>query len=141
MLKTSISMRKIDKRSNCPISYTMDFFGDKWTFLILRDIALKGKCFYKEFLEAGEGIATNVLSDRLKMLESEGIILSKKYEKLKTMKTYSLTEKGKALIPILIEIIIWGGTYDKDTGAPKEFLENAINDREKVIQSFLDSLK
>jgi len=134
-------MRKIDKRSNCPISYTMDFFGDKWTFLILRDIALKGKCFYKEFLEAGEGIATNVLSDRLKMLESEGIILSKKYEKLKTMKTYSLTEKGKALIPILIEIIIWGGTYDKDTGAPKEFLENAINDREKVIQSFLDSLK
>lgn len=134
-------MRKIEKRSNCPISYTMDFFGDKWTLLILRDIALKGRCFYKEFLKAGEGIATNVLSDRLKMLESEGIILSEKYEKLKTMKTYSLTEKGKALIPILVEMIIWGGTYDKDTGAPKEFLEKAIQDREKVVQSFLDSLK
>lgn len=133
-------MRKIKKRSNCPISYTMDFFGDKWTFLILRDIALKGRCFYKEFLEAGEGIATNVLSDRLKMLESEDIIESRKYEKLKTMKTYSLTEKGKALIPILIEIIIWGATYDKDTEAPEEFVQNAKKDREKVIQSFLDSL-
>jgi len=119
----------------------MDFFGDKWTFLILRDIALKGRCFYKEFLEAGEGIATNVLSDRLKMLEVEGIIQSQKYEKLKTKKTYSLTEKGKALIPILIEIIIWGGTYDKDTEAPKEFLIKAIKDRQKVIQSFLDTLE
>lgn len=118
----------------------MDFFGDKWAFLILRDIALKGKCFYKEFLEAGEGIATNVLSDRLKMLESEGIIKSRKYEKLKTMKTYSLTEKGKGLIPILVEIIIWGATYDKDTEAPEEFVRNAKKDREKVIQSFLDSV-
>ena len=105
------------------------------------DIALKGRCFYKEFLEAGEGIATNVLSDRLKMLESERIIESRKYENLKTMKTYTLTEKGKALIPILIEIIIWGGTYDKDTETSKEFIQNAINDREKVIQSFLDSLE
>lgn len=134
-------MRKIKKRSDCPISYTMDFFGDKWTFLILRDMAFKGKSFYKEFLEAGEGIATNVLSDRLKMLESEGVISSKKYEKLKTMKMYSLTEKGKALIPVLIEIIVWGGKYDKDTGAPKEFLKEVMNNKEKVIQSFLDSLK
>ncbi|BDD11828.1 transcriptional regulator (plasmid) [Fulvitalea axinellae] len=134
-------MRKIEKRSDCPISYTMDFFGDKWTLLIIRDIALKGKCFYKEFLNAEEGIATNVLSDRLKMLESEGIIFSKKYEKIKTMKKYGLTEKGKALIPLLVEIILWGGTYDNETGAPKEFLERARNNRQEVIQSFLDSLE
>lgn len=133
-------MRKIEKRSNCPISYTMDFFGDKWTFLILRDIAFKGKCFYKEFLEAGEGIATNVLSDRLKMLESEGIIESKKYEKVKTMKTYSLTSKGKALIPVLIEMIIWGGSYDKDTEASDTFIEEAKNNREELIQGILDKL-
>jgi len=119
----------------------MDFFGDKWTFLILRDIALKGKCFYKEFLEAGEGIATNVLSDRLKMLELEGIVKSQKYEKLKTMKTYSLTEKGKALIPVLVEIIIWGGTYDKDTAAPKAFMERALKDKGEVIKSFLNALE
>ncbi|GAB1858729.1 helix-turn-helix domain-containing protein [Flavobacteriaceae bacterium MHTCC 0001] len=118
----------------------MDFFGDKWNFLILRDIALKGRCFYKEFLNAGEGIATNILSDRLKMLETENIIKSKKYEKLKTMKTYSLTEKGKALIPVLIEIILWGATYDKDTEAPKEFIEKAKKDKEGLIQSIIDSL-
>lgn len=134
-------MRKTNRRSNCPISYTLDFFGDKWALLILRDIALKGRCFYKEFLKAGEGIATNVLSDRLKMLESEGIIVGRQYEKLKTMKAYSLTEKGKAVIPILIEIIIWGGTFDPDTEATEQFIKEAKNNRDKVINTILESLE
>ena len=73
-------MRKIEKRSDCPISYSLDILGDKWTMLILRDIALADKHFYKDFLLAGEGMATNVLSDRLKMLETFGIIKSKQYE-------------------------------------------------------------
>ena len=87
-------MRKIKKRSDCPISYSLDILGDKWIMLILRDMALNDKHFYKDFLNAGEGMATNVLSDRLKILETHGIIHSKPYEQLKTMKYYSLTEKG-----------------------------------------------
>jgi len=119
----------------------MDFFGDKWTFLILRDMTFKGRCFYKEFLEAGEGIATNILSDRLKMLEAEGIITSHKYERQKTMKVYRLTEKGKALIPVLIEIIVWGATYDKGTEAPASFIEYAKKDREGLVRATLAALE
>ncbi|MEM9834015.1 MAG: helix-turn-helix domain-containing protein [Bacteroidota bacterium] len=93
-------MRRLDKRSTCPISYSLDLFGDKWVLLILRDIALAKKHFYKDFLEADEKIATNVLSDRLKMLEQQRIIKSRPYEKNKTMKFYFLTEKGVELIPM-----------------------------------------
>ena len=85
-------------------------------------------------------MATNVLSDRLKMLESEGIIKSRRYEKLKTMKAYSLTEKGKALIPILIEIIIWGGTYDPETEATAEFIRSAKENRGKLMWDNLKEL-
>ena len=84
-------MRKIEKRSDCPISYSLDILGDKWTLLILRDIALNDKHFYKDFIEAAEGMATNVLSDRLKMLEHHGVIMSRQYEQLKTKKYYALT--------------------------------------------------
>ena len=133
-------MRKISKRSDCPISYTLDFFGDKWIFLIMRDIALNGKKFYNEFLVAGEGIATNVLSDRLKMLVSRGFITSQTYDKLKTKKEYRLTEKGKDLIPILIEMIIWGAKYDDKTAATYEFIDKAKRDRKRVINKILDRL-
>jgi len=133
--------KEIEKRSNCPISYTLDFFGDKWTFLVMRDLAFKGKCFYKEFLEAGEGIATNILSDRLKRLEDQGIVKSEVFEALRTKKKYTLTAKGKALIPILVEIIVWGATYDAETDAGPEFVERAKNDREALIAEILAELE
>ena len=134
-------MRKIERRSNCPISFTLDFLGDKWTFLILRDLAFKGRCFYKEFFEAGEGIATNVLSDRLKMLEAQGIVASKKSEELKTKKIYSLTDKGRGLIPTLVEMIVWGATHDPDTDASKEFVQEATHNRDALIRSIVKSLQ
>ena len=133
-------MRKIKRRSDCPISFTLDFFGDKWTFLILRDIVFGKKRFYKEFLDAGEGIATNVLSDRLKMLEQNGILKSEKYEKIKTKKVYKLTEKGKDLIPMLLEMILWGAKYDDKTIAPKEFIEELENDKTGLIEKLLSNL-
>ena len=108
-------MRKVEKRSDCPISYSLDLLGDKWIMLVLRDIALNDKHFYKDFLEAGEGIATNVLSDRLKILESYEIIQSKPYDLNRTMKYYSITEKGIELIPIIIELWVWGAKHNPDT--------------------------
>ena len=129
-------MRKIKKRSDCPISYTLDILGDKWTLLILRDMALNEKHFYKDFLQAGEGVATNVLSDRLKMLESYGIIKGKPYEKMKTMKYYSLTEKGAQLIPVLIELWIWGAKNDPKTSVSTETLENKLNRREELVREY-----
>ena len=129
-------MRKIAKRSDCPISYSLDLLGDKWTFLILRDIALADKHFYKDFLEAGEGVATNVLSDRLKMLESYGIIKSRKYERNKTMKHYSLTEKGGELIPVLIELWTWGAKHDPATTVSPETLASKLSSKEQIIEDY-----
>lgn len=120
-------------RSDCPVSYALDFFGDKWSFLIIRDLALEGKKFYKDFLHSKEGIATNVLSNRLKKLENNGVIVSKVYPQLKTRKEYSLTEKGKDLIPVLIDMIVWSAKYQDELAVTQEFLEKVKADRETVI--------
>ena len=120
-------------RSDCPISYALDFFGDKWTFLIIRDLVFDGKKFYSDFLNSKEKIATNILSDRLKKLEHNGVIKSKVYEKLKTKKEYNLTEKGKHLVPVLVEMMLWSARYEKDLAIPQEFIEQAKIDKEGVI--------
>ncbi len=121
-------------RSDCPISYALDFFGDKWTFLIIRDMVFDRKRFYNDFLQSKEGIATNILSDRLKKLEANGIIEWKVYEELKTKKEYSLTDKGIALIPILVEMILWSGEHKNDLAVSQEFIAKAKKHREETIQ-------
>lgn len=133
-------MKEIEKRSDCPVSYALDFFGDKWTFLIIRDMVFDQKCFYKDFLSSKEGVATNILSDRLKRLEAAGVVESKVYEQLKTKKQYSLTQKGKDLIPVLLEIILWSAQYGEDMAVTPEFVAKAQADREGVIQTLLSRL-
>jgi len=132
-------MRKIEKRSECPFSYSLDILGDKWTMLILRDIGLADKHFYKDFLEAGEGVATNVLSDRLKMLETYGIIKSKQFEQLKTKKYYSLTEKGTELIPIIVDLWTWGAKNDPDTAVSKEDFASRVSRKKEIVESYIRS--
>jgi len=124
-------------RSDCPISYALDFFGDKWTFLIIRDFVFDGKKFYSDFLKSKEGIATNILSDRLKKLENNGVIASKVYEKLKTKKEYVLTEKGKQLIPVLVEMMLWSSKYNKELAIPQTFIDKASTStgKEKLIKT------
>jgi len=134
-------MRKINKRSSCPISRTLDIFGDKWTLLIMRDLAFKGFRFYNEFLDSGEGIATNVLSDRLKMLEKKGILISRKYEKLKTKKEYKLTKTGIATVPMVLEMLAWGANFDDSTEVVPEFFERFLTDRENLIDEITKALE
>lgn len=127
-------------RSDCPISYALDFFGDKWSFLIIRDLMFEGKKFYKDFLNSKESIATNILSSRLKKLESTGMITSKVYEPLKTQKEYALTQKARDLLPILVEMMVWSATYQKDLALPKDFLAKAKSDREGLIKAIESAL-
>ena len=124
---------KTPRRSGCPISYGLDVFGDKWTLLIIRDLVFFGRRTYGEFLEAGEGIATNILAERLKRLEDGGILQSRAAEKNRTKKIYSLTKKGADLIPILVEMALWGGAHDAKTAAPAAYLRRMRMDREEVI--------
>lgn len=126
-------------RSDCPVSYALDFLGDKWTFLIIRDL-VDGKKFYKDFLSSKEGIATNILSDRLKKLEANGIVEWKVYEKLKTKKEYFLTEKGKDLIPILLDIIVWSDKHQTGLDVRPNLIDKVKNDREGLITEIRSAL-
>jgi len=94
-------------RSNCPISSALDIVGDKWSLLIIRDMMFSGKKTYSDFSNSSENIATNILSSRLSMLEELGIINKGKKEGNKKTYIYSLTQKGKELLPIILEIAQW----------------------------------
>ncbi len=134
-------MRKIQQRSNCPISFSLDYLGDKWVLLIIRDIIFSKKVNFKDFLNADEGIATNVLTDRLKMLETHHFIRSFKDKELKTRKVYELTQKGKDLVPYLLEMMIWSNKYGKfnaeDSKALNVFVTAVKKDRQGIIDRLL----
>lgn len=98
---------KLARRSPCPIACTLDVLGDKWTLLVVRDLVL-GRSHFKEFLASPEGIATNVLSERLRRLAAHGLIEQRPAEGPVGRPHYALTEKGKALAPILREMKRWG---------------------------------
>jgi len=131
-------MDKIKRRSNCPISVALEIFGDKWTLLVIRDIIFKNKNYYGEFLQSEERIATNILASRLMLLEETSIVTKQVDLNNKTKYVYKLTEKGLDLLPILIDIILWSDTYDPNTSADKEFVQQIKNDREKLIENILE---
>ena len=93
------------KRSDCPVSCTLELIGDKWSLLIIRDMLFMGKSTYNEFLGSDEKIATNILNDRLKMLCEKGLI---SYTGTAKRKKYALTETGKDLLPLLQAIRKFG---------------------------------
>jgi DNA-binding HxlR family transcriptional regulator len=97
-----------NSRSPCVIGNVLDIFGDRWTLLLIRDLLFFGKHEYKEFLGSPEGIATNILADRLKRLAAGGIIADVLHPSNKTRKLYYLTDRGKDLLPLLVEMIRWG---------------------------------
>lgn len=98
-------------RSNCPLNYGVEIFCDKWTLLIIRDLMFFGKRSYNEFLQSAEGIATNILADRLTLLEKEKIIQKKKDPEHKQKIIYHLTEKGIDLLPVIINIGLWSDQH------------------------------
>lgn len=101
-------MKELKQRSTCPVSTSLDVLGDKWTLLILRDMVFAGKSTYGQFLQSAEKIATNVLADRLAVLELHGILTKAVASDKKSKFTYSLTERGIDTIPIIVELILWG---------------------------------
>lgn len=91
--------------------------GDRWSLLIVRDLMVRGFRTFKEFQGSGEGIATNILADRLRKLESAGIICAETEPKDRRRVNYRLTEKGFDLAPVLLDLLIWAARHE-ETGAP-----------------------
>lgn len=124
---------KQERRSDCPINFCLQTFGDSWSLLIIRDIVYFGKKTYGEFLESDEGIATNILANRLACLEQSGILAKKPCPADKRKEFYELTEQGLDLIPILLNMASWGASHDSQTGAPHDWIDTVNANKEEMI--------
>ena len=133
--------KKGECRSCCPIAGALDILGDRWTLLIVRDMLMFGKHEYHEFVTGSEGIATNILSDRLKGLLCMGIVEYRPHPKHKTKKLYYLTAKGKDLLPLVIEMALWGGTHYAAPGMPRSRFNKLKNNPKKVMEGILRELE
>jgi DNA-binding HxlR family transcriptional regulator len=101
-------------RSHCPINLSLEIFGDTWTLLVLRDIMFAGKRHFRELLQSDELIASNILADRLARLVEHGVLTRSDDPTHKQKAIYSLTEKGIALLPIIVQIGAWGSSWIPD---------------------------
>jgi len=114
------------------VSVSLEIFGDRWSLLIVRDLMVRGLRRFSEFQDSGEGMATNILADRLRKLEALGIVTAEADESDGRKVNYRLTEKGIDLAPVLLEILIWGARHE-DTGAPCAVIDRMEKNREAVI--------
>jgi DNA-binding HxlR family transcriptional regulator len=119
-------------RSGCPVSISLDIFGDRWSLLIVRDLTVRGFRRYNDFLHSGEGIATNILADRLRRLEDVGILATTPDPEDARRRLYRLTQKGIDLAPVLLEILVWGANHEQ-TGAPCELISQMAKNRDAVL--------
>ena len=120
------------RRSGCPVSIALETLGDRWSLLIIRDLMVRGYTTFSQFEESDEGIATNILTDRLRRLEKNGIISRERESRDRRKATYRLTEKGIDLAPLLLELLIWGARHER-TMAPPELIAQMEHDRAGVI--------
>ena len=123
---------KSKARSGCPVSVSLDLVGDRWSLLIVRDMMVRGYRTFREFQRAGEGIATNILADRLQKLEDGGILKREPAAEDGRSTHYRLTEKGIALAPVLLELLIWGAHHEK-TDAPCAAIDAMEQNRAAVL--------
>jgi len=120
-------------RSGCPVNISLEVFGDRWSLLIVRDLMVRGFTTFQDFLESGEGIATNILADRLRRLKRSGIVTGEKDENDGRRVIYRLTEKGIDLAPVMLELLIWGARHER-TGAPPAVIAEMAKSRRAVLE-------
>jgi DNA-binding HxlR family transcriptional regulator len=134
-------MTDIKKRSECPISSSLDIWGDKWSLLIVRDLMISMQCTYGDFLKSEEKIATNILATRLQMLEANGIITKLNHPESKAKVLYQLTQKGIDLLPLMIEIHLWADKYSTIPAERNTLVKEVKKDKDGFIKSFIKQWK
>jgi DNA-binding HxlR family transcriptional regulator len=134
-------MKDDKKRSDCPVSCSLDIWGDKWSLLIVRDLMFAKQCTYGDFLKSDEKIATNILASRLQTLEENGIITKSDHPESKAKVLYKLTQKGIDLMPVMIEINLWAEKYFTVPADRKAMLKEVKKDKEAFIKTATKELK
>ena len=131
-----------DHRSGCPINLTLEVVGDKWSLLVIRDMIFGNRRHFRELLlKSEEGIASNILADRLKTLLAEGIISRAEDPSHKQKGIYSLTEQGIELLPVLAQMAAWGHKYlpvSEELGIRAQLLAEG---GPKMWDAFMDELR
>lgn len=125
--------KKTSRRSDCPIANALDLLGDRWSLIIVRDLVFRGFREFGQFLGAGEGISTNILTERLARLQWAGVIVRSDHPENGKKYLYRLTEKGVDLIPLLVELVLWGAKYTPNHAAPAQVLHEMQTNRGKMI--------
>jgi DNA-binding HxlR family transcriptional regulator len=120
-------------RSACPVNISLERFGDRWSLLLIRDMMVRGYKTFKEFQESGEGIATNILANRLTRLQVAGIVATERDDSDGRRVIYRLTEKGIDLAPVMLELLIWAARHE-ETAAPCEVMAQMEANRAAVIE-------
>ena len=135
-------MKKAKKRSDCPISCSLDIWGDKWSLLIIRDLMFAKECTYGDFLKSEEKIATNILASRLQSLEDNKLIEKMEHPDSKAKVLYRLTRKGIDLLPIMIEINLWAEKhFSSIPDDRKAMLKEVKKDKAGFIKSAIKELE
>ncbi len=125
--------RRPAARSRCPISLALEQVGDPWSLLIVRDLLFKGLRTFSQFQAAGEGIASNILADRLARLTRAGILQRTRDPADRRRLVYGLTPKGAALAPVLVDLVVWSARY-ADTDAPPAVVRDFRTRRAAVLR-------
>ena len=134
-------MNKAKKRSDCPVSSSLDIWGDKWSLLIIRDLMDAKECTYGDFLKSPEGIATNILATRLQNLEENKLIEKLDHPDSKAKVLYRLTQKGIDLVPVMIEISLWAEKYFSIPADRKAMLKEVKKDKTGFIKAAMKELR
>ncbi|MGH9702040.1 MAG: winged helix-turn-helix transcriptional regulator [Candidatus Acidiferrales bacterium] len=121
------------RRSGCPLNASVEILGDRWSLLVIRDMMLRNFRTYKEFLDSHEGIATNILADRLRKLQAHGIIATEADPSDGRKTIYTLTTKGIALAPVLAEMVLWAAGHEQTEN--QELVRQLQKNKEKFLAS------
>lgn len=146
-MKYAVSMpapakkRATKRRSDCPLSLALDLFGDRWTLLVLRDLLFLKKRHFQDFLAAEESIASNILSARLRLLESTGMVTRHPDPGNARKIVYQPTDKAIDLVPALLELVRWSAEHDGQTKASPQFVARIRQEREVLAAEVRASLK
>ena len=127
-------------RSDCPISIALEILGDSWSLLIIRDLMFKERKTFKDFLEAEETIASNVLTERLRRLEAAGLVSKRPDPTDARRSNYFLTDTGIDLAPVVVELVLWSARHFK-TAAPEAALKKMTQHRAKFLRDLRNRLR
>ncbi len=127
----------------CPIVFSLDIFGDRWSLVILRDILLRDKRHFRELLASDERIASNILSDRLETLVRDGLLTREADSTNNSAAIYKPTRKALELLPMLFELMRWGIRYNPNADTSGPVMQQLLKDPEglhaRIMEKFSSS--